>query len=68
MNSSRNPKGGKLSKIRGNAYKPFITDFTKDGRKYTQSLLTAVLVQDKTTLDDLNQIDGGQIELEGNMA
>ena len=26
---------GKLCKIRVNPYKPFITDFTKHGRKYT---------------------------------
>ena len=37
---------GKLVKIRGNPYKEFMTDYTQDGRKYTQSLTRAVLIKE----------------------
>ena len=66
--ASNRTKGGKLYKIRGNAYKPFTTDFTKDGRKYTQSLIKAVLLQERTMIEDIRGQFGPTMELEGNQA
>ena len=68
ISSSRGPKIGKLHKIRGNAYKPFTTDYTTDGRRYTQSLIKAVLLQERTMLDDIRNQFGPGMELEGNRA
>ena len=47
---------GKLVKIRGNPYKEFMTDYTQDGRKYTQSLTRAVLVKEAELVQELRMV------------